>query len=102
MKWINYIDPTCTLDTYGIGGWCLDHVIPCCKFSLGEASKCFHWSNTQPLSISKNSKKHRYLKKDELDRHLEKLNKFIEENKELILKENIQIPDYDREVYVDC
>jgi hypothetical protein len=86
-----------------MGGWCLDHVIPCSKFELEDASKCFHWTNVQPLSISINSKKHRYLKKEELDIHLEKLKKFTEETeiRELILKENIVIPEFDRYSYID-
>lgn len=101
LRWISYVDPSYTLDTYGIGGWCLDHVIPCCKFSVEDAKICFHWSNVQPLYIAKNSKKHKYLKKDALDKHIETLNKFVEENKELILKENIIIPDFDRYAYID-
>lgn len=101
LKWISYNDPSYQLETYGMGGWCLDHVIPCCKFSVEEASKCFNWTNVQPLSISKNSKKHKYLKRQDLDKHLHTLNKFIDENRELILKENILIEEYDRYSYLD-
>lgn len=101
LKWISYNDPSYTLETYGMGGWCLDHVIPCCKFSLEENLKCFNWTNVRPLSISKNSKKHRYLKKEDLDNHMAILNKFIEDNKELILKENIVVVDFDRYQYLD-
>ena len=103
LKWIAYNDPSFTMDTYGMGGWCLDHVVPCSKFGLEDVMKCFHWSNVQPLLIKENSKKHRYLKKEDLERHLEKLKKFteVEEIKELILKENIVIPDFDRHSYVD-
>lgn len=101
MKWISFIDPSCSLENYGLGGWCMDHVIPSSKFSLENIDKCLHWSNVQPLSISKNSKKHKYLKREELDKHLKTLNTFIEENKELILKENIIIPEFDRYSYLD-
>jgi len=101
LKWISYNDPSYTLETYGMGGWCLDHVIPCCKFSLDENLKCFNWTNVRPLSISKNSKKHKYLTREDLDNHMAILNKFIEENKELILKENIVVVDYDRYQYLD-
>lgn len=103
-KWILFNDPTCKLEDYGIGGWCLDHVVPCMKVDISsdeELHNVFHWSNTQPLSISKNSKKHKYLKREDLDKHMEKLNKFLEENKELILKENIKIPNFDRYQYID-
>lgn len=101
MKWMSFIDNSCSLENYGIGGWCMDHVIPCSKFSLEDIEKCLHWSNVQPLSISKNSKKHRYLKKEELDKHLERLKNFTQQNKELILKENIIIPEFDRYIYID-
>ena len=103
MKWIAYNDPSFTMDNYGMGGWCLDHVVPCSKFGLEDVMKCFHWSNVQPLLIKENSKKHCYLKKDDLDRHLEKLKKFTDQTeiRELILKENIVIPDFDRHAYID-
>jgi hypothetical protein len=82
----------------------MDHVIACTKFKMDdddELKKCFHWSNVQALTRSENSKKHRYLKKDELNKHLEKLDRFVKENRELILKENIIIPEFDRHSYVD-
>ena len=34
-----------TWDNYGIKGWHIDHIIPCCKFDLtleSEQRKCFH------------------------------------------------------------
>jgi len=103
LKWIEYNDSSFTMDNYGMGGWCLDHIVPCSKFGLEDVMKCFHWSNVQPLLIKENSKKHCYLKKDDLDRHLEKLKKFTEQTeiRELMLKENIVIPDFDRYAYID-
>jgi hypothetical protein len=103
LKWVEYHDPSYTLDTYGLNGWCLDHVLPCIKFKVEEADKCFHWSNTRPLTIKENSKKHRYLNKEELDKHLQKVKEFTEreEIKALILKENIIIPEFDRYAYLD-
>jgi DNA-binding transcriptional MerR regulator len=98
---MTFIDPSCSLENYGFEGWCMDHVIPSSKFSLEDIDKCLHWSNVRPLSISKNSKKHKYLKREELDKHLEILKNFTQQNKELILKENIKIPEFDRYSYLD-
>ena len=107
VKWLNFENESYGLDTYGgFHGWCMDHVIACTKFNMLDEQdliKCYHWSNVQALTRSENSKKHCYLKKDELDRHLEKLKKFTDQTeiRELILKENIVIPDFDRHAYID-
>ena len=37
----------------------------------------------------------------QLNKHIEKLDRFVKENRELILKENIIIPEFDRHAYVD-
>lgn len=106
LKWVNFCEPSFTVDNYGKEGWCLDHVIACCKFNPdddNDITRCFHWTNGQPLTFRENSKKHQYLKKEELDKHMHRLNTFLEkeEIKELILKENIVIPDFDRYQYID-
>lgn len=39
-------------ENYGVGGWHIDHIIPCASFELtdgDEQRKCFHYSNLQPL-----------------------------------------------------
>jgi len=44
---------------YGIY-WEIDHKKPCASFDLTkleEQQKCFHYTNTQPLSIIENQKK---------------------------------------------
>ena len=41
-----------TWNNYGLKGWHIDHIRPCCSFDLSKASeqcKCFHYSNLQPL-----------------------------------------------------
>lgn len=48
MSWDNY-----GKDKY----WEIDHIIPICKFDLSnedEIKKCFHYTNTQPLTITEN------------------------------------------------
>ncbi len=41
-----------TWDNYGLKGWHIDHIKPCCSFDLSkpeEQKTCFHYSNLQPL-----------------------------------------------------
>jgi len=50
MSWLNY----------GIGGWEIDHIKPCCHFDLSkpeEQEKCFHYSNLRPLWATENRSK---------------------------------------------
>ena len=45
---------------YGVKGWHIDHIVPCCDFDLNtlEGQKsCFHFSNLQPLWWKDNLKK---------------------------------------------
>ena len=47
-------------ENYGQGGWHIDHIKPCSAFNLNldsEWSKCFHYSNLQPLWPRENQKK---------------------------------------------
>jgi len=42
MSWTNY----------GVGGWQVDHIIPCVYydlFDIEEQKRCFHYSNLQPM-----------------------------------------------------
>ncbi len=51
--------PEMTWDNYGVY-WEIDHIIPISSFDLSipeEANKAFHFSNTQPLTITENRKK---------------------------------------------
>ena len=51
--------PEMNWDNYGIY-WEIDHIIPISSFDLSipeEANKAFHFSNTQPLTITDNRKK---------------------------------------------
>lgn len=52
--------PGMSWENYGIGGWVIDHVLPCSKFDLSEEAeqqKCFHFTNLQPLWDIQNRKK---------------------------------------------
>lgn len=47
-------------NNYGIHGWHIDHITPCCAFdltSLEEQRKCFHYTNLQPMWALDNIKK---------------------------------------------
>ena len=64
--------------------WDIDHVIPICKWDLNnqeEIDICFNWKNLSPLKCEIN----RHEKRDKLDkkqiqRHIEKLESYFEEN----------------------
>jgi hypothetical protein len=47
-------------DNYGVYGWHMDHIIPCAAFDLTkpeDQSKCFHYTNLQPLWAKDNLSK---------------------------------------------
>lgn len=49
-------------NNYTFENWHIDHIIPCCKFDLTkqeEILKCFHYTNTQPLTKQENLSKNR-------------------------------------------
>lgn len=51
--------PEMTWENYGTY-WEIDHIIPCCSFDLEDHEQqrqCFHYSNTQPLTIEENRSK---------------------------------------------
>jgi len=55
--------PGMTWENYGVGGWHIDHIIPCAAFNLldpEQQKKCFHYTNMQALweieNISKGCK----------------------------------------------
>jgi len=52
-------------DNYGINGWHIDHIKPCCKFDLSkedQQKECFNYRNLQPLWAKENlSKGGRYV-----------------------------------------
>ena len=49
-----------TWENYGIGGWTIDHIIPCSLFDLSQVSHqklCFHYTKLRPLWDIENRKK---------------------------------------------
>ena len=47
-------------ENYGVNGWHIDHIEPCCSFDLAspeEQLKCFNYKNTQPIWGKDNLKK---------------------------------------------
>jgi hypothetical protein len=49
-----------TWKNYGINGWEIDHIKPCCHFDLSkseEQKNCFHYSNLRPLWYNENRSK---------------------------------------------
>jgi hypothetical protein len=49
-------------ENYGLGGWEIDHIIPCVKFNmtkLEEQKACFNYKNLQPLWASENRQKNK-------------------------------------------
>lgn len=47
-------------DNYGLYGWHIDHIRPCCSFDLTNPihlKECFHYSNLQPLWAKENLSK---------------------------------------------
>jgi hypothetical protein len=56
-----------TWETYGAGGWELDHIVPCTAFDFSipeQQAQCFHYSNLQPLWASENRSKGNSREKD--------------------------------------
>lgn len=49
-----------TWDNYGVGGWELDHIIPCSYWDLTDEvqqRECFNFSNLQPMWAAENRRK---------------------------------------------
>ena len=61
-------------NNYGIKGWHIDHIRPCCSFDLSENNqqeKCFHYTNLQPLWAEDNwSKGRKFLRKEKIMRNV--------------------------------
>lgn len=92
IKWFTFLNPKFIIQNYGVGGWNIDHIIPCSMFNLeneNELKQCFHWSNLQPLKSIDNLKKGTKITKEEIDILESKLNQFINEN-------DIKLPKFDR------
>ncbi|VBB18381.1 putative nuclease [Yasminevirus sp. GU-2018] len=62
--------------------WHIDHVIPCARFNMNdkdEQLKCFNWTNLQPMLSSENMSKGDNVTKKEIDKHIKKVKKYMED-----------------------
>ncbi len=94
-EWFNFIfTGDMTWENYSTN-WVIDHVIPPMFFNLNnenEVDLCYSWLNIQPLSRGENRIKSNNFDLNYIVPHLEKLNKYIEENEleySLLCYENI-------------
>jgi len=82
MSWKNHADI-----------WQIDHIIPCSKFKI-ESEKdvdvCFDWKNLSPITKKENLTKSHNILKQQVESHIEKLQKFCE----LYTEEKEDIEEY--------
>lgn len=82
--------------------WHIDHIIPCKRFNLKdkeERLKCFNWSNLQPLYSKDNCSKQATIRKYEIDKNSENIEKFLMKNKTKLSPTNYY--SFDRMKYLD-
>jgi hypothetical protein len=81
-EWLKFcFDNTMTIENYG-EIWHIDHVIPVDTFNLKKEEEqmiCFNWKNLSPASINFNLTKNKNLDKKQIEKHIEKLQKFHKE-----------------------
>lgn len=61
-------------NNHGLGGWTIDHAVPCSSFNLNDIEqqkKCMHWSNLTPMWHSDNNSKNN----TSLNEYISKLDK---------------------------
>lgn len=79
-EWLSFrFEDDMTMENHG-KLWHVDHVIPCAKFDLedkDEQSKCFHWSNLQPMYGKLNLKKRNITNINEITNQENKIKEFI-------------------------
>ena len=52
--------PGMSWENYGVKGWHMDHIVPCCQFNMldpFQVKQCFHYTNMQPLWAIDNIRK---------------------------------------------
>lgn len=82
--------------------WHIDHVIPCSKFTITDEDdqfKCFNWTNLQPMVGTDNMSKGDTLTKKEYNKHLKKVNKYLEDYD--IEKSDYMFGSYSAKQYID-
>lgn len=102
-KWLSYrFTDEMAFDNHG-KVWDLDHVVAIVKFDLQdeqEIRKCFHWTNFQPLTCSKNRSKNHRVTNEEVEEHEKQLDLFLNSLPEDERNE-YSIIDINRKAYVE-
>lgn len=101
--WIEYnFDEDMTFENYG-KYWHIDHVIPCSVFKLedkDEQTKCFHWTNLQPLERIENLRKNDTLTKEMIDKQKYNIKKFLKKYKDEFDSETYTLIKYNKYAYL--
>ena len=81
-EWFEYnFTKDMTWNNYG-SYWCIDHIIPVCKFDLtkeDEKLRCWNWSNLMPVTIKYNSSK-KEIDNNQINNILQKIQDFKEKS----------------------
>lgn len=83
IKWLCYNDNNYTLENHG-KVWHIDHVIPLSHFNIMDDNNktvAFNWRNTMALSAQENLKKNNKIIPQQIEKHLQRLTKYHNENK---------------------
>ncbi len=92
FKWLKFSNPEYEVkNSY----WHIDHVIPVSTFDILDEDEqliALNWRNTMPLSASKNLSKNNKIIKEQIMKHINKLEQYHKEN-------NIEFPNKFKELF---